>query len=483
MAKVTVSYTAKLLNIKDDDVKALNDTLAVFNKACTFIYNAVLENWDKIKLKETSNDKTNFVEKLIHKTKQNPSPMYKDFDEKFYKFPSYLRRNAVAECIGSVSSYESNLENYEAKKKEAVSNGRKFRHKKPSLNSRINKFPTLFNKNMFIQDSPDEVSVKLFVNNDWVWKSFKLRKQDIDYTKENCIDLKKSSPTLIKKGENFKLRFAYEKNNKLKKEKSIQERKIVAVDLGINTYATCSVIDGRGTVLGRKFIDFPKEKDRMYRLINRTCRVQKRSGNKAKLKKIWNKINGYKKEITNKVCHEIIKYALENEADTIVFEHLSKNMPKMDDKAKKIRIKVHHWNKRTIINKVCEKAHFYGLRYATVNPKNTSKLAFDGSGEVIRGVKAGFSTNELCRFKNNKVYNCDLSASYNIGARYFIREYYKSISEASTGSSGEKKWLLYSAKVPNIVKRTSFTLADLISYVKVSSAEDADQSLSLTLRE
>ena len=38
---------------------------------------------------------------------------------------------------------------------------------------------------------------------------------------------------------------------------------------------------------------------------------------------------------------------------------------------------------------------------------------------------AGFKTYSLCRFRNGKVYNCDLSAAQNIGARYFLREYAK----------------------------------------------------------
>jgi len=82
-------------------------------------------------------------------------------------------------------------------------------------------------------------------------------------------------------------------------------------------------------------------------------------------------------------------------------------MPKV--KGKKIRIKVHHWNKKTVIKKVCSKAHFYGIRYATVNARNSSKLAYDGSGEVLRGKDTHhFDTNELCVFNTGKVYNCDL---------------------------------------------------------------------------
>ncbi|NJQ96949.1 MAG: hypothetical protein HC784_03170 [Hydrococcus sp. CSU_1_8] len=50
-----------------------------------------------------------------------------------------------------------------------------------------------------------------------------------------------------------------------------------------------------------------------------------------------------------------------------------------------------------------------------INPKYTSAYAFDGSGKVRRS-KIDYS---LATFKNGKHYHADLSASYNIGARYW----------------------------------------------------------------
>ncbi|MGN0005305.1 MAG: hypothetical protein ACI37Z_04985 [Candidatus Gastranaerophilaceae bacterium] len=46
----------------------------------------------------------------------------------------------------------------------------------------------------------------------------------------------------------------------------------------------------------------------------------------------------------------------------------------------------------------------------------TSKLAYDGTGRVLRGKYGNHNTYELCTFITGKIYNCDLSASYNIGA-------------------------------------------------------------------
>ena len=86
---------------------------------------------------------------------------------------------------------------------------------------------------------------------------------------------------------------------------------------------------------------------------------------------------------------------------------------------------------------------------------NTSRLAFDGSGFILRGREGGFNTYELCKFTNGKVYNCDLSASYNIGARYFIRELLKSVSE--------KARLCIEAKVPQCSKRSTCTFSTLVS--------------------
>lgn len=452
--KKKVSYGAKLVKLPLVSTKCFQDTIDIFQDACEFISNVVLENWDIISQEESLKSKEHVVEALIHKTKNNPSPKYGEFDTLFYKFPSYLRRNAIDESIGSVSSYISNLKNYEAERYEKISNGQKFSKKPPTFNPRLGKFPTLFKKNMFNKIDEYTVEIKVFKNNDWVWIRCGLRSQDVKYILTNCINDKALSPSLKKSGRGFKLSFVFERNVKFVDLKNVIKRKILSVDLGVNTSAACSVMDGKGTVIGRKFIDMPIEKDLMYRLINRSSKLQRKSGSKAKLTKIWNKIECYKKEITNKVVSSIINYALEQKVDVVVFERLG--VMKINGRgAKRNKKRIQHWNKKTIIKKACAKAHTFGIRYSVINPKNTSALAFDGSGKVKR-FKNNFS---LCKFSTGKVYNCDLNASYNIAARYFIRETQKSISES--------KWLDCQAKCPDILKRTETTLASYINLTRV----------------
>jgi hypothetical protein len=75
--------------------------------------------------------------------------LYKYFDITFYKFPSYFRRDAISQAFGHVSSFYSNLKIYEAKRYEAISNGKKFKEKRPKLQRYINTFPCFYKNNMY----------------------------------------------------------------------------------------------------------------------------------------------------------------------------------------------------------------------------------------------------------------------------------------------------------------------------------------------
>lgn len=124
--------------------------------------------------------------------------------------------------------------------------------------------------------------------------------------------------------------------------------------------------------------------------------------------------------------------------------------------------KLHMWRKREIQDIVIHQARRAGIRVRYVNPANTSRLAFDGSGVVLRDNRNA----SLCRFSTGKQYNCDLNASYNIGARYFIRELLKPVSET------ERSRLV--AKVPEAERRTRCTLSTLVRLnAELSSQRDS----------
>lgn len=432
--------------------KTFDPTLEIYRRALAFIVDVINKEWDSLN-GLTTKEVTVLVEKLIHRTKSNPSPKY-DFTTTFYKFPSYFRRSAISKAFGIVSSYKSNLENWVKEKSTALAGGKRFKKKPPTLSIDHEAFPVFYKTNMYEKTSTNQVKLKVFLKNDWVWIDVTIN--DKNFKKRNISDWKENNPTLVKKGKKYFIHFSYEKNITLNNKKT-KEQIIVSVDLGLTHSAVCSAMRSDGTIIGRKFINQPIEKDRMKTLTNRLKKAQRASGY-IQAPNYWRRINGLQNHIKTNTSVEIIRFAEKHQADIIVFEYLGKmKLPKGVFGAKKLRHKLHHWCKLAIQSKVEEMAHYRGMRIRRVSPKNTSALAFDGSGFVVRNNKK-----DLATFKNGKSYHSDLSASYNIGARYFIREILKSFSE--------KKRLAVEAKVPELSARTRLTLASFINLHQALSA-------------
>ena len=196
--------------------------------------------------------------------------------------------------------------------------------------------------------------------------------------------------------------------------------------------------------LGRKFIDFPSEKDRMYRVLGRIRRFQ-REHESVQTKSRWAYAKRLNIELGRKIAGAVTKYAKEKHADVIVFEYLE-TKGKISGRKKQ---KLHLWKKRDIQKRCEHQAHRNGMRISRICAWNTSRLAYDGTGTVVRDPK----NHSLCVFQTGKRYNCDLSASYNIGARYFIRELLKPLPVTERS--------LLEAKVPAVKRRTSCVYADL----------------------
>ena len=378
-----------------------------------------------------------YIETLIHATKDNPDPIY-DFDAKFYKMPSYLRRGAINEAIGKVSSYKTNLDNWI---KDPVG-------REPSYPKAGYSFPSMYRTGMYNQTGDYTAQIKVYIRNTWDWITINLKKSDMDYIYRHCSFRKQCAPTLQKRGKEWFLDFPFEEKVKLA-DISVYEQTIVAVDLGINTAATISVMRSDGTILGRHFCKLTKETDHLMHCVNRIKKAQQHGNYKTP--RLWAKAKGINHDIATKTAACIVDIAVLYNADVIVFEHLDKNGKVRGSKKQKLKL----WRSQEVQSIVTNKAHRLGMRVSHICAWNTSRLAYDGSGFVLRGKFGGFNTYELCKFQNGKTYNCDLSASYNIGARYFIREILKSLDENSR--------LLIEAKVPQCSKRSTCTFSTLVN--------------------
>lgn len=416
------------------------DTVSIYRKAVDFFIDVCLTEWEDILSISGSVVRQQYVEHLCHKTNDNPNPRYMNFDIKFYKFPSYLRRSAINEAIGKVSSYKSNLANWESRDINS-------RGENPSYPKAGYVYPCMYKTIMYEQTGAYGARVKVFVRNTWDFVTVQLRKSDIDYINRRCSTRKKCAPTLQKRGKEWFLDFPFEEKVKLA-DTSVHEQTIIAVDLGINTAATVSVMRSDGTILGRHFCKLSKETDYLMHSINRIKKAQQNRNHKTP--RLWAKVKGINHDISTKTANYIMDVATFYNADTIVFEHLDKNGKVRGSKKQKLKL----WRSQEVQSIVTNKAHRLGMRISHICAWNSSRLAYDGSGFVSRSKDGGFDTYELCKFQNGKTYNCDLSASYNIGARYFIREILKSLDESSR--------LLIEAKVPQCSKRSTCTLSTLV---------------------
>lgn len=470
------SYKVRIVNCSVN----LNDTVSIYRKALAFLIGVVAENWNAVESITTGSlEQQRYIEKLVHGNK-NREAKYPDFDKLFYKYPSYLRRATITAAIGAVSSYRSSLANWKASGKD---------DKQPTLQVNRNELPAFFRNDMFLvdgaplkvkvaknskpkdeltaeekkiekakrkaaelQNSQNElialnnqhtIRLKVFHKNDWVWAKVTLRKTDIAYLRKYWMHACASAPTLEKHFGKYSLRFAFEESVELSKA-PIKKQRICAVDLGLNTDATCCIMTADGTILARKFINFASDKDHLYHVLNRIKKFQRLHGSRE-AHNFWAYTKRINNELSKKIASAIVEYAVLYSADVIVFEHLDFKGKKVSSKKQKIQM----WRKNGIQDYTEHKAHRCGIRISRICAWGTSKLAYDGSDEVTRAQ----NNHALATFKSGKQYNADLNACYNIGARYFIREIIKPMSN--------KAWSQCQAKVPGIGRRTQCTLCSL----------------------
>ena len=427
--KITSSYGVEIRKADGP----LSVTLKIYREAVRVLalfYDTV---WEDISAVEGGKKRFNYAEHLVHSTKRNRA-VY-DFDCLFPKMPSYLRRSAITHALGAVSSYRTRLAQWEE-------GGRK--GKSPVLGEMTHAMPVFYRGNMYKEGEGDTAFLKLYNGGDWVWVSASLLHTDMEYLRKNWTGVKASAPTLEKRHRKYFLRFSFEESRKLTG-RPVREQRICAVDLGINTDAVCSIMEADGTVCARKFIDFADEKDRLWKVLNRIRKKNREHGPKSAVS-LWKYAARCNDELAKKTAAAIVGFAEENHADVIVFEHLD-----MKGKVRgKRKARLHMWKKRGVQKTCGHMAHRKGMRIARVCAWKTSRLAYDGSEEVERDP----DNHSLCTFTNKKRYNCDFSASYNIGARYFIRELTKPMPATA--------WSVLEAEVPAVRRRSSCVYADLV---------------------
>jgi putative transposase len=376
----------------------LQATVNKYRAYCKALNYVVMGHWPEL---AESKSFCAAVEKLIHRTNTNPNPKYSYFEKRFYKFPSYLRRAAIEFVKGQVSSYLTRYRSWQ-------SGMRKHRTAKPPVfNVDANGYPALYKGQLVKFDAHLRVAwIKVWDGSDWVWAEVALTGKGRRHLTGSIL-----SPYLV----------VSEKHCHLAVPFSVVPPKwetdaVCAVDLGINTLATASIVRLDGTVLARKFIHPASDidrRDRQSNLIRRKARKTK-TLHRGFAKTHYRRAQGINANMAQQVSRQIVNFALEHGASTIVFEDLKGWRPKGGRKRSSLKQKFHGWLHRRLVMLTEQKFQEEGGKVEYVYARGTSAWAFDGSGKVQRSK----SQYELATFTTGKQYSCDLSASYNIAARY-----------------------------------------------------------------
>ena len=381
----------------------LQKTVGEFRCLVRCLVGVVYTHWSTIGLLDAKSQ-IPAVEKLIHQTAKNSSPKYQYFDSRFHKFPSYYRRGAIQFAIGQVSSFVTRYRKWQSgirNRQDALP---------PRLNADCGTYPPLY-KGQCIKLADDSCSaaIKVFTRTDWIWITVGVtghRQRHLNPANQ------RKSPYLVvtKSGCHLSVPF------RIKTPRLPDTESVLSVDLGINTTATVSVINFDGTVSHREFIHHGRDIDRRDKRLKRISTKARRTGSLEKgfCRGLYRKANNINHEIGQKVSSRLVKIAKQFGVKYIVFEHLKGWRPKGGKKRSNLKQRFHGWLHRLIVNLTEMKWSELGGKVAYVQPRGTSSYAYDGSGKLKRD-KYNY---ELALFASGKKYNCDLSASYNIGARF-----------------------------------------------------------------
>lgn len=93
---ITSSYGMKLTG----DLKALEESIMLYREALQTLIPIINDGWETLSEYTFTKQKYNCIENWVHNTKTNQALF--DFDKKFPKFPTYLRRSAIAKALGIV---------------------------------------------------------------------------------------------------------------------------------------------------------------------------------------------------------------------------------------------------------------------------------------------------------------------------------------------------------------------------------------------
>ncbi|HEY9710526.1 MAG TPA: hypothetical protein V6D48_20120, partial [Oculatellaceae cyanobacterium] len=304
------------LNPDSETKQLLLKTVNEYRRLVRGLIGVVYTHWVDI---AQAKDPIAVVESLIHSTKKRPNIKYKYFSQAFYKFPSYLRRAAIHNAVGQVSSFVTRYDSWQ----------RGIRNRRDALPPRLTAdtgvYPSLYQGQCILfEEEFRTAQVKVFTGTDWVWTN------PIPITghrqRHRSPGNERKSPALIVNASSCHLSVPFQVNPTTIDESNL----VLAVDLGINTTATATIVSSDGTVMHSAFLHYGKDIDRRDTRLKRISQKAKRTGklHKGFCRGLYRKANHINQQIAQSCSRELVKLAQRFDVKTIVFERLKGWRPK-----------------------------------------------------------------------------------------------------------------------------------------------------------
>ena len=167
----------------------IRQTLDIYRSAVSCLIEIYSQAWDELAVITESKKRFNTAEHLVHTTKKNQARF--DFDLRFPKMPSYLRRAAIQHALGSVSSYKTRLELWKKMDKKGGT---------PKLVCGNHAMPVFYRDVMYREDTEekDGAYLKLYDGHDWKWFRVSLSHTDMEYLRKYWAGKRTAAPVLEK---------------------------------------------------------------------------------------------------------------------------------------------------------------------------------------------------------------------------------------------------------------------------------------------
>ncbi|MDF9409511.1 zinc ribbon domain-containing protein [Pelotomaculum isophthalicicum JI] len=386
-------------------------TEGLFNEVTAFYFSIIKEH-DLI-LGLTNKKALTELERLTHKTKDNPSPLF----PLRWDIPAMFRRACINTAIGAARSFFSKLKRWKDAKAKAEAKGKKFKYR-PPVPPREWQRNTLFYTGQYKGYTGKSIMLKLYDGSTWRWVKYHLTGRRVqDGWKIGC-------PRAVIKKNRIELHFPVEKEKPAVKSVAEQVKdpnlKICAVDLNTcDKLAVCGIFKSDGTQVATRFIRGGDNLNgRRKRLLGIIATKLSLTGSLNKdeqdNKALWNKIHNIDDNEAHRVSRRILDFALEHGASIIVFEHSNSFKPEQGKYSRRANSRRSYWLRGRIFHYTKYKAWEYGIITSRVNPKDISRLCAGCGAEIDRRAP-------LFTCKCGKKGSVDLNTVRNIGKKFFLR--------------------------------------------------------------